>query len=449
MKINLFQHLSLFSQQQLTACLKWAIGIYILSIGFLSMPTLPVVGNKLQLPEFIFLILILPLLVILGLGWKKFRFNQLKINLFDKGVICYIIGLILSTVLGHHTGSIGQLSGIFYLTMLALAIKYLIYINDDLKTIDNHLLNAFKGLGIWLSVFTIGGWLWWYFGFGTTWVRVLHEYIYFGACARALATTRDANMLASILISCFAVTFMSGYYRGNLRQNSGILALFGVALLLTMSKAILLLSIVPLIIGKPNIWITRIFAGCAVFLLLWVTHFYSTRHPLDLKKINNSGSFVCAPHLFQIGPWTIYPTSYSNNKRVSYKAFKNNPFYGIGLDKQESYAAQLQKKGEYPIYFSPLDSHCSYTGAFAEGGILGGFGFLILILFGFIAVKRTWLDTPFMDTQFIVGIGAITILGIAAIESWTLETNTFRHYWVAIGLFSGYLDQFLLKKLRT
>lgn len=178
----------------------------------------------------------------------------------------------------------------------------------------------------------------------------------------------------------------------------------------------------------------------AITLLLFVTHFYiSFERTLD-QEVNKGGSFIALDPIISTSGFSVYPTSYFINKWVSYNALKEKPLTGIGLSTQEEYACKLQQKGQFPEYFTCLDSHCTYTGLVGETGIIGGIGLIILLL-TVIRNARNILNLPSSnkkDTLFARSI--VFILILIFFEGWTMETYTFRHHWVVLGMFSGYVS---------
>ena len=101
--------------------------IYIISISFQTILTLPVVDRKIQPPEIIFLMTIIFLLFNLRkISFSKFRWNKL-----DIGLVIYLGVILITTFFAKNIRPYIELLGLFYLFSSYLMIRlFLISINS-------------------------------------------------------------------------------------------------------------------------------------------------------------------------------------------------------------------------------------------------------------------------------------------------------------------------------
>jgi hypothetical protein len=210
--------------------------IYIISISFQTILTLPVVDRKIQPPEIIFLMTIIFLLFNLRkISFSKFRWNKL-----DIGLVIYLGVILITTFFAKNIRPYIELLGLFYLFSSYLMIRlFLISINEDFeKTIKNGII----WMGIIASIFGIIGIATTYF-FNTSILGYIYQdYPYFGDTIRVSGFTATPHMLASILNVSILVLLISIFEKRNF-QSFFILLILSLAYIFTFAKIVILLII--------------------------------------------------------------------------------------------------------------------------------------------------------------------------------------------------------------
>jgi hypothetical protein len=424
----------------------YAVYTYVLATGFLvEISGLP----KIRLPEIIFLFLLLPCTFF-------YRFNRnsstflFKLNRVDFSVIAYAVTVIISNIVNGNKNSILLLSIPIYLILVYFVFKWIIIRSNDFKLEINRILKCVVLLGAIQCISGVLGVLFWFFSDkGNILIQERESFVYFGALVRIQGFTDDPNMLSSILwLSCISILFL---YLSKKRVNySKYLLMFSLLIfgfVLTLSKTVLLsIGLILMLIvvknkaemSKKSRMVLSFSSLMSIFLLLFITHFYVTTKKIDPIHFNRGGSFINEHSIYNFGDLKIFETSYSINKKVSLLLFENYFPWGCGIEQQMKLCLNYRKEGIYPKSFGYLDSHCSYTGIFAESGLFGGLGYLFMIITLF-STAYEYSQKNTLNKQYAYFF-LLIILGVA-LEAIILETNNFRHQWIMLGLFSGFLSK--------
>jgi hypothetical protein len=415
--------------------LKYFVFTYWISICFIGLLDLPYVGQKIQLPEIVFACF-LPWIV-----WTLYPQRLQTIFPFhgvDKGILIYLLFIGLSVCLNPNSTASSYLQGLgmIYLGLVAWCTKMWVVQCNSIHWIED-ISKLSRGIAVGLGMVSIVSWLLWYFtGYQhEALLQPREAYLYFSKTVRSQGWVGDPNMLSDIFLIFTILGFGTQGIRG--RWNYKDYILLSIALignLFTLSKSVLLLGLILPWLGRFGKPVWYVF----VTILLFVTHFFvSSPDRFDVRQLNKGGSFVGDTAWFQWGNQGFYPTSYSINKKVSLQGFLSEPLTGIGLTHQPKLACELQQKGQYPTFFSCLDSHCSYLGLLAETGIVGMAGLLLFIF----CMYKSLIDIELTKNSYSFFVPILSILlSILWYESWILETYSFRHYWFVIGIFSGFLS---------
>jgi O-antigen ligase len=128
--------------------------------------------------------------------------------------------------------------------------------------------------------------------------------------------------------------------------------------------------------------------GLAIFLTIWL--FSKSKKLGFISLLLGSTLFILAIlGMLQIGPLEkfVYKPSVSVRGfywRAGVEMFKNNPLFGIGIDRYGSYFMQYREL-EYPIRYgyeiTSSNAHNTFIQFFATGGILLGLTYLFLLFF--------------------------------------------------------------------
>jgi hypothetical protein len=424
----------------------YATLIYVLATGFLvEISGLP----KIRLPEIIFLFLLLPYTF-------YYRLNRInltsifKLNRIDFSVFVYAATVIISNIISGNKHSILSLSILIYLILVYIVFKFIIIKSNDFILDINKILKCVVFLGLIQCILGISGDLLWILSNkGNVLIQERESFVYFDALVRIQGFTGDPNMLSSILwLSGISLLFLN-LSNGKVNFSTYLLAFMILTLgfILTLSKTIflwiglMLLLIVVIKEAKISEKLKPILKFCSlmsIFLLLFVTHFYVTTQKIDPIQFNRGGSFINEHPIHTSGDLKVFETSYFINKKVSFLLFKKYFPWGCGIEQQQKLCVNYRNEGVYPKSFGSLDPHCSYTGIFAESGLFGGLGYLYMItVLVFTAYKFSRKNKLHRHYAYFF---LLIILGIS-LEAMILETNNFRHQWVMLGLFSGFLSK--------
>ena len=153
--------------------------------------------------------------------------------------------------------------------------------------------------------------------------------------------------------------------------------------------------------------------GSGVFLILWL---FSKRKSLGLVALI-FGCFIfiiTILGMLQIGPLTkfVYKPSVSVRGfywRAGLEMFKENPFFGVGIDRYGAYFMQYREL-EYPIRYgyeiTSSNAHNTFLQFFATGGIFLGISYLILLMF--VATRAFYAIKLMQGNDRIILIGLIS-----------------------------------------
>lgn len=449
----------MFNEEIILKYIKNIFFIYIVSIGFNDILYLPYFERKIQIPEVLILIGICPLLL-LFLANKIINYSFIctlikKTNYIDYTFIFYIFSIILSDILGNHTHSITTILGFIYLSFIFCLTKYLFLYNSQHNTsFWDKIQYSIIFLGVLQSLISIIGWTTWYL---TDWsnstVQLRTSYLYFGAVARSQGTTGDPNMLATISsVSLFFIwnLLLKKNYRD--RFLWGLFLVCFVAILLSMSRLILLTSAILIFIyifHKKTTTIPLLKSLSILLILshLLVTHFYITLTPILPQEVNKGGGYIGDNPIISFENIQIYETAYTCIKKGSIHLFLKNLPWGVGLGQQEHACDVLKSTNDYPKNLMCYDPHCTYTGAFAETGILGGISFLLLVTMLIYTITNMLM---YWNKEFIIiYLVPIAVVLFYTLEGTGLENSTFRHHWVCFGLLSGIFTHYKQANRKT
>ncbi len=409
--------------------------LFVLFTPFQRLLNLPFFGNKFQLPEvFFFIILLIALTHIKHIFQKKFW------KVVDIAVLLWpIANIVPSFFFGFKKVNIIDITGSIYLVLLYFSVRIIsIYIN--IKKIYNFfiysaLLAGVLGIvGFLLSLFDI-----------TTTLANKALWPYFGEMSRIQAFTATPNMLASILM--VGIIFLCSQYFNLKKMDSKfmiILSILSIAFILTFSK-----TIMCLLAGLGVTWFISLNASkktklrklifsifiLGTFIIYFIgTHFFITSTINTKKEDFNKMFYVIGKKPlfnFSLGSkeYKIYPTNYLINKKQSLRAIKESKALGLGAGNYNEYIEKLKKRKLHPSTFRNWDPHCTYLGVPAE---LGFFGLIIIILIwglpGLYLFKYLSKNVKFKSIYS--GLSGVYIAIL--IEASATDIMNFRHYWILI-----------------
>lgn len=426
-KSSLFKPHFLFDTNKITALLAT---LFIISMSWTKFLVLPVTGQKIQIPELLFVALAaLALITIKSFqaGLRRLHFLDISVVLFG---ICSFLNAMVHQALAPWLETIGH----WYLIGIYAVVRFFLFP----KFGTSFFLRAIKLLGLSTGIIAIGSAL--LFSAFPFFLVEIAEIKYFpgiGNLPRVEGFTMSPNQLADILIFCFLVEIAHSR-RGLKAWLPAVIMLTGLAL--TLSKSILIAGggILFLMAQGQKTWL-RITSGIgiAALILLFIISTQAlmvSRHAED-REIILQQTYVTGKALATIHNMEILETTYFRLKKMAWKAFTAHKAFGIGGGTFMAYVEAGKKSGDYPANLPKYEPHSSYFGLLAEYGIIGFLGFLSIIIA--IIFRYKTLNNPIDDKNkaLLIGIAAYFIVALAA--AFAMDIVNFRHLWLALGILGG------------
>ncbi len=189
---------------------------YIVSIGFIEIFQLPIVGAKFQPPEIIFLVALVFWVKQMGRNLLKVAFKPGKLS---AAILVYLTAITLATAFAVEPKPWLELTGSIYLLFVFIVFS------STLPTFENlckFILNSFLVCGIIAALAGISGWMLTRFGVDTplAWSAQTY-YPYLGKIGRAQGFTTTPNMLMSLLGVCILLHFSKTLLHSSANMSRG------------------------------------------------------------------------------------------------------------------------------------------------------------------------------------------------------------------------------------
>lgn len=401
--------------------------VYLVACGFQHLFHLPVLADKFQLPEIIFII-----------GMVSFAvFNKQSIRLtttrqvFNSPVVLICTAWLLVHLIsfGIHPCIEGFLEclGIGYLIILFYCMQWGFECTCS-SILKQKITSAFILFGWMMSIAALVAYLLSVYVDLNTTAQVYYNYPYFGDRFRLQGFTTTPAMYVSVIslpigFSLYRHLFVSG------KKMDLVAALFfTVVSFLTLSKSLLFIAVIWFILfGFKYQFFKKISLLISVFLLLahvLLTHFlFLTEGQASEAKWKN-GPYTSNESILKYNQLEVYGSGYYIFKASSWKIFKENFLFGIGPGQYNLKIEQLKSNKEYPENLPPYDPHSNWTGTLAITGISGFLVFLLIVISMF---RSVLLANPSNDWfSFLL----LLLLAIAFAESISMDIMNFRHYWI-------------------
>jgi hypothetical protein len=409
------------------------LALYTFSIGIEELFTIPLAGNKVQVPEILFLIYAFSIFI----NIKNMRFRELRFNRLDLGVVLYFSTVALSCLVNQTRNSFGELLGItylmglFFLTNLLIVSNYALYPKIREWVLKAAILGAVTAI-----LFGFLGYLLFYIDGRVQYIWFYKDYPIIGDSIRIKGTVSNpitfCSYLASLVIILLPKIRTTEWYsvvntptkKRSVAQYTGLIAFLVLGVIATKTKALIVLFAVALLYltRKTSQKYVRLGAKISAFLAisfyLIAAHFLvspTNSTALLLNKGFGSNSIV-----YQNDAILITPTAYSVLKKSALLAFANNPIIGIGGNELIKYTKTLfdQKKITIDPNCAP---HSTYFGALGELGILG----FAAILFLLYSVFQQIQVSPNREIY-------LYLMGFILLEMVTVDLMMFRNYWLLL-----------------
>jgi len=402
--------------------------LYIIAIPFQKIIWLPIVNDKIQIPEIIFVILIL--LFIPKLKWADWK--NIKMTTLDKAIMLWFLIGTINLFIHFNVTTFLELSGQFYLFCLYFLIQF-IFFNSQAKEIELFLAKAFiTQLAIIIITLFIGLTLLTQdINIGV--FQIFYSYPYFGDLYRLKVLTNEPVMLVSILSIPFWI--ITAIINGKIKTNSInkralilLIIIIGLMLLGTYGKslpfilAILILYFNTLVKNKKIIFVS-LFASFLIISSILLTHIIVTQKPFREKEV-----YGLAIPFLKIDNYYLYKSWYFVQKDNALKEFIEHPYFGCGGGNLLNVINLKYKKMEETISRPAYDPLSTYTGILAEYGISG---FLTLLFLMFTIYKEV-IRLPDSNGLKWIFICSFSYFMLEAIST---DIQNFRHLWILLGFF--------------
>lgn len=410
----------------------YLLTIYIVAIPLNGFMMLPFVGDKIQLPEIVFLVLatVTFFKVLKYKSWLKWQVTKI-----DKALIIYGLALLISCI-GHLTRvSFFEMLGFAYLLVLYSIINF--YFIESGVNIRALLVKKTEWSGVFTGLFGIAGLLILAFGVATILVQYYVNYPILGSIYRVKALSTEPIMLISNL-SVFALVSFANVLssRKSLFSwgNMSFFALLGTVMFFTYTKSIVMFVASASVMVSIQYNIFQPFKKATwsfiLIIFLFLSHFsFVSKTDFEQDKFCNA---LEKKPLMEIGEKYLLRTCYGVLKESTMIAFSRHPLIGLGGGNFTEFTNVLKKENLYPSYLVEFDPLSTYFGALSELGLIGFLSLLFLYYSVYEAWKNMSIDThlTYEDRQFWLLMGAVLLFIIA--EGFVTDTMNFRHYWLVL-----------------
>ncbi|WP_373551432.1 hypothetical protein [Haliscomenobacter sp.] len=337
----------------------------------------------------------------------------------------------IAALWAQQLGAILEAIGRVYLILMFFVFAR--FLQEGKNTLV-HLMNYWTKGAILLALITLIGYILALLGWTNECVRIYENYPYFGTVIRAAGLTGGSGMLVVVLM----LPMLWSWYQ--FRYNKKSLfepILFGLVLLLTLSKEVVLVVLGMLLIDPLlERWRNWQKAG---LLILTTLFFIAGTHWIILprKPIQDSylGGMQYTPEKVSlyVGSFQLVETTYLELKRANWLIGWQHPIFGVGPGQFNQALDALKQKNQYARHLPNYDPHFTWGGAWSETGALGLLSLLFLwIVCGKCLLKNRNSPHP---AQHVIAVFLLLML----IISTCMDVMNFRQLWLAaaIGLTEG------------
>lgn len=400
--------------------------LYISIIPVQKIIWLPILHYKVQITEFIFLILLYFSIIFL----KNLKDLNAKLLLIDKAILIWFTIISINYISNNNIYTLTELVGQYYLITLYFIIQ-LIFIQSDSKKIIQLLSKAIYLQAILIILTILLGLILLYFNLNIGVFQRFYSYPYFGNIYRLKALTNEPVMLISILSIPF---FFALSNEGKIKQKILKVSIISLIILLAIGKSTPFLVAI-LILGKEKIkWknkitcqISKSIACLLIFISIFLSHIIITKN----ENRQHLGYGQSIP-FYKIHSYHLYKSWYFIQKKKPINTFIQNPIMGVGGGNLVHTIATKnkteRKNNERSIAYDPLST---YSGVLSEYGIIGFTGLLFLIFSIYYEWRNSNLNLHSGVKWFFLACFSYFLL-----EAVCTDILNFRHLWIILGFFS-------------
>ena len=393
------------------------IFIYILAIGFETLSSSVVLGQRIYLPEFVFLLLG-AFLVIGGHIAGVIRENSKK-NRIQLALLLYSGAVCISWLVHPGSNSFAEWLGTVYMLGVFWVLRWYFQDYPDEK---EKLGILFRWAGIICAASILTGYVLERMGVATGLFTYYEKYPLLGDSERAIGFTRHPIFLSSFLLTCIWMTLPELSHKKRTSPQSLLVVLMMLAgVVLTLSKSILPFVTASLWYHHKRsgriVWLI----GSAVVLFIWLflTHFSVVKKDdvADAFKAQYSAGYAIDFN----ASYSLIPTKYLLLKETAWKAWLEHPVSGIGGNELIHYNERLYQQGALPVTLAN-SPHSTLSGALGELGIVG----FASILFLFYALWKSSSQYEPIGKRYYLQAFIIFF----AVESISGDLMNLRHLWI-------------------
>ena len=417
------------------------LALYTFSIGIEELVTIPLAGNKVQVPEIIFLVYAFSILI----NIRKMSFKDFEINKIDIAIVLYFLAVAFSFLVNRTHNSFGELLGIVYLSGLYVLTKLLIISCYEIYPKIKEFVWKAAILGAITAVcFGFLGYILFYIDGRVEYIWYYKGYPFLGDSIRIKGTVSNPITFCDYLISLVILLIPSATsdFRFQISENSwtsnikgplsisdkktkiGLLAFLILGIIATKTKALILLFSSVLIYftrEKTNFWTkwsARSIAISGVVFYLFVSHFMIS--PANSDDLTHNHSFSSNSIVYKNDVFLVTPTTYAVLKQSALLAFASSPIVGIGGNELIKFNKILFDKKIITVD-PDCAPHSTYFGALGELGLLGFAALLFLLYVIYQQIIKSSNRAIYL-----------CLFGFIIFEMVTVDLMTFRTYWLML-----------------
>ena len=252
------------------------------------------------------------------------------------------------------------------------------------------------------------------------WVYYIVDYPIFGSVYRLRGTATVYGMMYMLLLP--GLFFAYADFRAGRGRIAEVLVIL-IAMVTTFAKENVLFLIGALLLEiryRPAPFRAPLLLAAAglVGFLYFNTHFLLEPRGKDLTDT----VFTSGRTIYSGSDYVVAETNYTANKRAALLIGSEHPWLGVGPGRYSYHTEALVGDGHYPAHLVGFDPHSAWTGAFAETGLLGLLGLIVLVT-SLIHYRPEQWTVP------------AVLLFLFLIASVFKDVMNFRGLWVLVGLY--------------
>jgi hypothetical protein len=416
----------------------YLITIYVLSIPLGTMVTFELLGNNVQLPEVVYL----PLLVFTLWKVRWSVLQKIEWNWIDVAAALYATSVVVAWAINRTHNAFGEVVACGYLMSLYGVLRYW----NTAQHTENNVEKTVAWTGYIAAIFGILGYILAYWGINN-WVRLDDYYPFLGEVFRAKGFFANPIFFVTHVGSVLFLILAKQKEKIARNEKNSLfgLGLIALALILTKIKSLLsLFGVLCFVFASfvPSRWFkisSRIVGTIAIIAYLFFSHW------LILDRTDpNFETKRHAPFYSTNTTWTplgnhyaLMPTFYHARKELAYYFGKKAFPWGIGGN--ELYWAQDSTLEAQGVDLMRENApHSTFWGVFAELGGLGLIAIFTLFVVAFQTIRKEVAST--LQPYF------LGLLAFLFLEAITVDLMNVRVLWVLLAMLSSCAAPILRKK---